>query len=119
MELGVFLAVASLGALGFWRNRSLMFTGLAVGVFFALAFLLTLGTDVIMTKTLSAFTTVETQYNATGGLVSNSTIVTPARSEETSVINDMQVPLAWVLFALAIFMTFLFFRNVIGLAGWT
>lgn len=119
MELGVFLAISGMGALGFWRNRSLMFTALAVGVFFALAFLLTLGTDVVMTKTTLAYTTIKTDYNSTGGLVSNSTIATPTVTEQTSVINDMQIPLAWILFAVAIFMTFLFMRNVMSLAGWS
>lgn len=111
MEFGLFLFLGLLGAIGFIRNRSLMFLILSTIIFFSLS--AWLAAEPVTQKENSAANTIE--RNATGDII----ITSSTNSTKTvAVITTDNIIVSYVLYMAAAASTFmLLLRLFIG--GWT
>lgn len=114
IEAGVFIFLCALGFAGILLvNRLGFFTIFSAVVFIALALMMFSGYDIVTTKQVDAYETVQTQYNSSGGLLYNTTISTPQHTEQTSVIDSQQMTIGYIMSALAILSLVVFGKQVV------
>lgn len=111
MELGLFLFLTSVGVVGFIR-RSLMFTGIAVAVFFIIAIVLSTGTAITQGQSTNSTMTIK---NATGATTETRTTNS---TDNTPIISENLLTVSYIFYAAGIAATILFVRSCIGFAGW-
>lgn len=58
--------------------------------------------DVVQTKHYDAFASTEIERNATGAVISNTTVTVPAREEQTPVIDSFQLDFGYLFSVLAL-----------------
>lgn len=111
LEAGLFFFIFGIAMLGFVLIRQVIdFQIISMVLFLALSLMLFSGYDIVVTKATAESVEVETTYNSTGHLITNSTRIIPASEEQTSVITGMHMALGWTFFAMAMISTFLWLK---------
>ena len=103
-----FLAIFLMRALKSWGWAGMVLAGMVGLVGFvmisSMALLMFFEYDVVITKQIAAASSNAIERNATGAILTNTTITTPETSETTPIINSDHNTFGWVLFALALLM---------------
>lgn len=103
-----FLALFAMKALRGWSWGGMVLAGLLGLVGFIMisfmAILMFFETDIVVTKQIAAATEQQITRNATGAILTNTTITTPATSEATAIIDSQHETFGMIFFGLAFIM---------------
>lgn len=115
IEAGVFAVLLVIAFIPFLPGRIRLVSLLSMVIFAGLGLAMASHYDVVVTKNVEGYAQSEIERNSTGQVVANTTITVPDHKEQTPVINQFHIPLAYTFFGLAVFSFYLFIKELFDL----